>query len=73
MTATYQRTTTAHQGDTLDDIAHRVYAHRSIDMLPQLIESNPAYSPVALLPLHAIIILPDDNTSATAPTIKLWD
>lgn len=69
----YQRTILAVQNDTLDAIAHRVYASRSTDILPKLIESNPNYSPVALLPHRAVIVLPDDNATAAAPSIKLWD
>lgn len=69
----YQRTLRAIPNDTLDAIAYRVYASRSVEMLPKLIESNTDYSPFALLPFGAVIILPDDNTAAAAPSIKLWD
>lgn len=75
--AAYQRTTLAVQNDTLDAIAYRIYANRSTDILPTLIESNPQYSPVALLPFNAVIVLPNDvsltSANATAPSIKLWD
>lgn len=71
--AQYQRTATALQNDTLDALAYRVYANRSIDMLPQLIESNADYTPSAVLPFGAIIVLPDDNAAVAAPSIKLWD
>ena len=69
----YQRTIRATQNDTLDAIAYRVYANRSISMLPKLIESNTDHSPFALLPFQAVVILPDDNATAAAPSIKLWD
>lgn len=71
--AQYQRTIDAIQNDTLDAIAYRVYANRSIDMLPKLIESNPDYSPIALLPTNAIVILPTDHAAVAVPSIKLWD
>lgn len=71
--AQYQRTTRAIQNDTLDAIAYRIYAHRSIDMLPQLIESNDIYTPYAILPTNSVVTLPNDNAVATAPSIKLWD
>lgn len=74
MTSTkYQRTITAIQNDTLDAIAYRIYADRSNDMLPQIIDSNPSYAPQAVLPIGAIIKLPYDNAIAAAPSIKLWD
>lgn len=69
----YQRTIRATQNDTLDAIAYRVYANRSVEMLPKLIESNISYSPFAVLPVQALIILPDDNAAAATPSIKLWD
>ncbi len=69
----YQRTILATQNDTLDAIAYRVYANRSVEILPKLIESNSDYSPFALLPFQAVVILPDDNATAAAPSIKLWD
>lgn len=69
----YQRTIRATQNDTLDAIAYRIYAHRSMDMLPKLIESNSEYTPQAILPTGAIVILPNDNAVAAAPSIKLWD
>lgn len=69
----YQRTIRATQKDTLDAIAYRVYANRSVEILPKLIESNSDYSPFALLPFQAVVILPDDNATAAAPSIKLWD
>lgn len=71
--AQYQRTIRAIQNDTLDAIAYRVYAHRSIEMLPKLIESNPTYTPQAILSTGAVVILPNDNAVAAAPSIKLWD
>ncbi|ALF60335.1 tail protein X [Psychrobacter urativorans] len=71
--AQYQRTILAIQNDTLDAIAYRIYANRSIDMLPKLIESNPDYSPIALLPTDAVVILPNDHAAVAAPSIKLWD
>ena len=71
--AHYQRTISALQNDTLDAIAYRVYANRSIEMLPKLIESNISYAPFAVLPAQALITLPDDNAAAAAPSIKLWD
>lgn len=71
--AQYQRTVRATQNDTLDAIAYRVYANRSVEMLPKLIESNISHSPFAVLPAQALITLPDDNTAAAAPSIKLWD
>ena len=74
MTATkYQRTIRAMPNDTLDAIAYRIYANRSIDMLPKLIEANSAYSPIAILPAQSVIVLPDDIATTTAPSIKLWD
>ena len=69
----YQRTIRSTQNDTLDAIAYRIYAHRSMDMLPKLIESNPEYTPQAILPTGAVVILPNDNAVAAAPSIKLWD
>ncbi|WP_286796143.1 tail protein X [Psychrobacter sp. UBA6291] len=69
----YQRTIRATQNDTLDAIAYRIYAHRSMDMLPKLIESNAEYTPQALLPTGTVVILPNDNAVAAAPSIKLWD
>jgi phage tail protein X len=69
----YQRTIRAIQNDTLDAIAYRIYAERSRDMLPQIIDSNPSYAPQAVLPIGAIITLPDNNAIAAAPSIKLWD
>lgn len=69
----YQRTLRATPNDTLDAIAYRVYANRSLEMLPKLIESNISYSPFAVLPAQALITLPDDNATAAAPSIKLWD
>ena len=69
----YQRTTLAVQNDTLDGIAYRVYARRSIEMLPKVIENNTKYSPNALLPSGAVIVLPDDNATTATPSIKLWD
>lgn len=71
--AQYQRTIRAIQNDTLDAIAYRVYAHRSIEMLPKLIESNPTYTPQAILSTGTVVILPNDNAVAAAPSIKLWD
>lgn len=71
--AQYQRTIRAIQNDTLDAIAYRIYANRSIDMLPKLIESNPDYSPIALLPTAAVVILPTDHAAVVVPSIKLWD
>lgn len=69
----YQRTIQALPNDTLDAIAHRVYAKRSTELLPQIIDSNDRYSPYALLPTNAIIILPDDTAVTAAPSIKIWD
>lgn len=69
----YQRTIHSTQNDTLDAIAYRIYAHRSMDMLPKLIESNSEYTPQAILPTGTVVILPNDNAVAAAPSIKLWD
>ena len=69
----YQRTIRALPNDTLDAIAHRVYANRSTQMLPQIISSNEQYSPYALLPAIAVIILPNDTAATAAPSLKLWD
>jgi len=69
----YQRTIRSTQNDTLDAIAYRIYAHRSMDMLPKLIESNSEYTPQAILPTGTVVILPNDNAVAAAPSIKLWD
>lgn len=71
--AQYQRTIRATQNDTLDDIAYRVYANRSVEMLPKLIESNISYSPFAVLPTQALITLPANDAAAATPSIKLWD
>lgn len=71
--AQYQRTISALQNDTLDAIAYRVYANRSVEMLPQLIESNADYTPNAVLKAGSIILLPSDSARSTAPSIKLWD
>lgn len=71
--AQYQRTILAIQNDTLDAIAYRVYANRSTYMLPKLIENNSEYSPIALLPAGAAVILPNDHAAVAAPSIKLWD
>ena len=69
----YQRTIRSTQYDTFDAIAYRIYAHRSMDMLPKLIESNSEYTPQAILPTGTVVILPNDNAVAAAPSIKLWD
>ena len=69
----YQRTIRSTQNDTFDAIAYRIYAHRSMDMLPKLIESNPEYTPQAILPTGTVVILPNDNAVAAAPSLKLWD
>lgn len=69
----YQRTTLALQNDTLDAIAYRVYAQRSTEILPEIIEKNSQYSPQALLQSGAVVVLPDDNATTAAPSIKLWD
>ena len=69
----YPRTIRSTQNDTLDAIAYRIYAHRSMDMLPKLIESNSEYTPQAILPTGTVVILPNDNAVAAAPSIKLWD
>lgn len=69
----YQRTIRSTQNDTLDAIAYRIYAHRSMDMLPKLIESNSEYTPQAILPTGTVVILPNDNAVTAAPSIKLWD
>lgn len=69
----YQRTIRALPNDTLDAIAHRVYASRSTNILPKLIEANAEYAPTAILPYAALIVLPDDNATAAAHSIKLWD
>ncbi len=73
MSGDYQRTTVAIQNDTLDAIAYRIYAHRSRSVLPQLIDANNQYSPVALLPQGAVIVLPTDTAPTAKPSIKLWD
>lgn len=72
-TDSYRRTVRALPNDTLDALAHRVYAKRSTELLPQIIDSNDRYAPHALLPANAIIILPDDTATTAAPSIKLWD
>ena len=69
----YQRTIRSTQNDTLDAIAYRIYAHRSMDMLAKLIESNSEYTPKTILPTGTVVILPNDNAVAAAPSIKLWD
>lgn len=71
--ADYRRTILALQNDTLDAIAHRVYGSRSKSVLPTLIAANPNYAPMALLPYRSLIVLPNDNASTAAPSIKLWD
>lgn len=62
------------QGETLDALAFRVYGQDSVALLPQLIDINPTLLPVAILPTHSMVWLPDQPVERTQrPTLKLWD
>ena len=63
---------TAVQGDTLDAIAQRIYPNQP-GVLEQLIELNPATLPMAILPEHTPITVPDSISPATRAALRLWD
>lgn len=69
----YERTTTARQGDTLDAIAYRFFGTDSGRFLSAMIEHNPKFCPIAVLPFGAVIVLPNIKATPTAATVKLWD
>lgn len=66
------RTTLSRQGDTLDAICHRFFGQASMTYLPMIIAQNPHLNPVALLPYHSMVILPNEN-KPTRGMVKLWD
>ncbi len=73
MTNRYARTAISVQFDTLDAIAYRFFGSESNRYLPQIIELNSQFAPVAILPMRSVIILPDTPTISPLHTIKLWD
>ena len=71
---TIQRTTASQQFDTLDDIAYRFFGNQSNAYLPKIVELNPQFTPLAILPMRSTVILPFTTTVANVQQrLKLWD
>ena len=55
---TIQRTTASQQFDTLDAIAYRFFGNQSNAYLPKIVELNPQFTQLAILPMRSTVILP---------------